>query len=808
VAEQRANVLLVDDRRANLVALQAILEPLGQNLVLADSGLDALRRLMHDEFAVILLDVQMPGLDGFETAELIKQRERTRSIPIIFLTAISKEEQHVFRGYEVGAVDYVFKPFDPGILRSKVNAFIELWRMRKALQEQERDLRERELAAVRAEELIRYRALADAMPQLVWTTDAKGRVDYVNKGWIDYTGISLEELQGDGQVGVVHTDDLPSTIERWHSALQTGRPYEVEYRLRRASDGAYRWQLARALPGVDEKGNVTGWVGTCTDIDDQKRAGERQRFLLDAGRVLGSSLDYRRTLADVARLAVPDIADWCQVDIVDNEGSIKQLALAHADPAKLAFAEELTSRYPSDTSAPQGPAAVIRSGKPELVRTITAEQVEAAAVDELHLDLLRELALRSYMCVPLVARGRTLGAITFVGAESGRLYDENDLVVAEELAQRASTAIDNAQLYREAEERGEAARVLATVGDGVFLVDDEGTIRLWNPAAEAITGLRGEEMLGKRAEDVLPGWSSIAARIPIASSPGPPDGRAETVPLELGGRERWLSISGVGFDEGIVYAFRDLTEERALESMRQEFVATVSHELRTPLAAIYGSALTIRRDDIDLDDEMRSQLLGVIAEESDRLGEIVNDLLLASHLDSGRLEAATESCDGAELANSVVHAARAHAGETIAIELDAGRDLPPVLADPGQLQQVLSNLVDNAIKYSPDGGTINVRLEAQNGHLRFEVRDEGLGIPPNEQQRIFEKFYRLDPDMTRGIGGTGLGLYICRELVRRVGGRIWVESAEGRGSTFSVEIPLAGAAEKSRPQRRKKTATR
>ena len=188
---------------------------------------------------------------------------------------------------------------------------------------------------------------------------------------------------------------------------------------------------------------------------------------------------------------------------------------------------------------------------------------------------------------------------------------------------------------------------------------------------------------------------------------------------------------------------------------------------------------------------MRDQLLGVIAEESDRLAQIVNDLLLASHLDSGRLHVFTEPCDGRALAEQVLDAARTHAAEGVELEFDAPENLPPVEADPGQLQQVLTNIVDNAIKYSPDGGTIVVQLAAKDRFLRFAVVDHGLGIPVSEQTRIFEKFYRLDPEMTRGVGGTGLGLYICRALVQQLHGRIWVTSQEGKGSTFFVELPAA-----------------
>jgi two-component system phosphate regulon sensor histidine kinase PhoR len=274
--------------------------------------------------------------------------------------------------------------------------------------------------------------------------------------------------------------------------------------------------------------------------------------------------------------------------------------------------------------------------------------------------------------------------------------------------------------------------------------------------------------------------------------------RPETIPLEIGGRDLWLSMSGVGVGDATVYAFRDLTEERAVEQMKSDFVATISHELRTPLAAIYGAAVTIRRPDLDLGDEMRDRLLGVIADESDRLAQIVNDVLLASHLDSGRLEVRIEACDGKEIARNVVEAAKAHLPEGVSLAFEAPKRLPKVAADAGQLQQILVNLLDNAIKYSPDGGHVELAMERAGNHLRFLVRDEGLGIPRTERNRIFEKFYRLDPHMTRGIGGTGLGLYIVRELVRRLEGRITVNSDEGKGSTFAVEIPVAQEATSSR----------
>jgi signal transduction histidine kinase len=226
----------------------------------------------------------------------------------------------------------------------------------------------------------------------------------------------------------------------------------------------------------------------------------------------------------------------------------------------------------------------------------------------------------------------------------------------------------------------------------------------------------------------------------------------------------------------------------ALEAAR-DLVATVSHELRRPVSAIYGAALTLRRDDVELSSELREKLLEMIAEQSSRLAEIVNNLLIASQLDTGTLHVTIEACDPREIAKLEVDAARTHLPEAVEVVLLAANDVPPVAADPGQLRQVLGNLIENAIKYSPDGGTIEVTLETVEQNVRFEIRDSGPGIPESEQRRIFERFYRLHPETSRSIRGTGLGLYICRELVRRVEGRIWVESDGSSGSTFVVEIP-------------------
>ena len=351
----------------------------------------------------------------------------------------------------------------------------------------------------------------------------------------------------------------------------------------------------------------------------------------------------------------------------------------------------------------------------------------------------------------------------------------------------AAPAIARSRVTRQ--QRDQAERVLAHLGDGVFVVDHDGVVRLWNPAAEAITGLRAATVRDRPAEEAIPGWPTIAAFVPVANRPGDRDGpsSAETVPVDVEGKELWLSVVAVALGDETVYAFRDATHDRRLENLRSQFVATISHELRTPLASLHGAAMTLREHDLPA--QMQDDLLEMIAEQSNRLASLVEEILVAGQLDSGSLSVVADTFDPEELVRSVVTAARSRVGEETTIDISIPPVLPKVHGDGERTRQVLLNLLDNAIKYSPSGGRIEVGLATAGDQLRFSVRDEGLGIPVGEQERIFDKFYRLDPDQRRGIGGTGLGLYICRGLVRSMHGRIWVESDRGNGTTFAFELP-------------------
>lgn len=271
------DILLVDDREDGLIALEALLsDNPDYHLVTARSGLEAIALLDKYDFAMVLLDVQMPHLDGFETAEIMRRNPRYSNLPIVFVTAINSDERYIYRGYEAGAVDYIFKPFDPVILRSKVSVFTELHVKNRQLRVQAKQLAERELLEQRAsiqaieiESLRRYRNLAESIPHIVVRATPEGAMEYCNQNWTNYTGMEPGEAQGDGWQSAFHPDDLPRSLIDWSFSIRNKTRYENEARLRR-KDGAYRWHWIKAEPELDERGNVICWLGTVTDIEDRK----------------------------------------------------------------------------------------------------------------------------------------------------------------------------------------------------------------------------------------------------------------------------------------------------------------------------------------------------------------------------------------------------------------------------------------------------------------------------------------------------------------------------------------------------------
>ena len=401
----------------------------------------------------------------------------------------------------------------------------------------------------------------------------------------------------------------------------------------------------------------------------------------------------------------------------------------------------------------------------------------------------------SAMMVPVKEEGRVVGVVQLM-TDRGR-YSEADLDLFDGLVAQMGAAVRNARLQQEhrrleaaeaaaqavAREREQAARVLEAVGDGIFLVDRQGVVRLWNAAAALVTGLSAKDVLGRKLVDVVPASAALADRVEVAAQDAM--ARPVTLPVELGGRDLWLSFVAVRITDGVVYAFRDVTAETRLEEEKTDFVATISHELRTPMTAVYGAAQTLLRRE-EMSPEQRSQLIEMIATQAARLSQITEEILLTTRLDRDEVTVHHEPVDVGAAVQSAVEAMRSHLPEDLEMKVEIAADVGPAAGDSDRIQQVLLNLIDNAAKHGRS--PVRISAGASNGLVSIAVSDSGPGIAPGERERIFEKFYRAGPQLTRLSGGTGLGLYISRELTRRMGGRLRVESEPGEGATFVVEL--------------------
>lgn len=606
-------ILLVDDRPESLLALRASLENEPYDLVVASSGPEALLRVLARDFAAIVLDVQMPEMDGFEVAELVRARERSQHTPIIFLTAAYQSDSDALRAYHLGAADYIVKPVIPEILRSKVAAFVNLNRLKRELES-----RLTETGRLNRELEESNRALGQSEAKLL---------------------------------------DLNASLEQ--------RVMERTFAL--------------------------------------KEAEQKFRFLIEAGGELASSLDQAETVETIGHLVVPRLADWCFLELVQEDGSVRRAAALHVDPEKTKLVGQLdTGLFMRETLPGTLP---LLADKPD--SSPTGQRKIQTGADKERLDrqeeLVNQIGMQSGMVLPLRARNRTLGTLVMGAVNSAHAYSQNDLAFMQEFVSRAALALDNGRLY-----------------------DD-----------------------------------SLAA-------------------------------------------------VRA----RDQFLAVASHELKTPLTVISGYAELLKRHlevglpkgsdntqaltSLDMDKLVRQ--VANMQDASRRLTHLINDLLDINRLQTRSLELNLERFDLVELASQVVQnfvAREQSQHHSTQVNFRHAQREILGLWDRGRLEQVIVNLIDNAIKYSVGSAVVDVGLEVEHGEsvarfVELVVSDYGIGIPPDELAKVFDPFTRASNALEKHFTGLGLGLAITQQIVERHGGSISVSSpGPYQGSTFRVTLPLA-----------------
>lgn len=425
----KVNILVVDDRPEGILAVQAVLSSPSYNIVTAASGNEALRHLLTLDFAVILMDVQMPIMNGFETASVIKTREKSKDIPIIFMSAINQDEQYVYQGYGVGAIDYLLKPFDPYILRSKVAIFVDIYRKNHLIKEQAQKLRESEarvyaqkMDELEIENLRRYQSLADSIPQIVFRVTSEGHYKYFNKVWFEYTGLDINYSSEDSWKKLIHPSDIANLNNLLSSADNTDGS-ECECRILN-KHGQFRWHLIRVQPEGET------WLGTATDIEDRKKAEETQRFLSDAGELLIETLDYTLILKSIAKFVVPGLADWTSFEVLDADGNMENVILHHRDAKKLT---EIDKFYRSEYRDGENSRLMqaCSSGKKIILNEQTVDN-------------------HNTLIFPLCIHNRVIGVMTL--SALGRKFDNSVISLADELSRRVAFALENARLYKLSQE--------------------------------------------------------------------------------------------------------------------------------------------------------------------------------------------------------------------------------------------------------------------------------------------------------------------------------------------------------------------
>ncbi len=582
-----------------------------------------------------------------------------------------------------------------------------------------------------------YRVLAESSPDSIKVLDLDGRLLSMNSSGQHLMEIAdLQKWIGKPWIDL-WAGEHREKVRRALNEARSGSSGRFEG-YRPTTKGRPKWWDVVVTPVLDEDGEPHRLLAIARDITDRKRAEDAVRYVAEASFVVTESLDYEETVSNVVNVLVPGLADWCVVDIEQEDGSLEMAAICHSDPEKIEAAKEMRRRYPPREDAPVGPHSVLRSGEPSMVSTISDELLRTTVQDEEHYRMITSLGLHSYASVPLKARGRTMGAMSIVSAESGRTYDEGDLPLLLELGRICGLAVDNARLYKasrsELRERRKAERKLRDLNETL------------------------ESRVAEKTEDLRKVNESLTMEV----------------------RERRRA------ERGLEDANRQLTlRNREL----QEFAYAASHDLQEPLRKIRSFANLMQSDLEAQLPQVGREYLDRIDHAAVRMTQLIRDLLEYSRVQTRQRE--QESVDLNRVLEEVLLDLEVPVRESGAeIEADA---MPTIEADASQMRQLFQNLISNALKFRRPDVTPHIRITAErigsadDETWSISVADNGIGFETENLDRIFTPFQRLHSRAK--YAGTGIGLAICRRIVERHDGSIRAERNSEQGATFTFTLP-------------------
>jgi len=849
--DEEVGILLVDDRQANLLALKGVLERPDYEFVLAESGEEALWHVLRRDFAVILLDVAMPGLDGFETATLIRQRKRSSVTPILFVTATGHDEENVAKGYGAGAVDYLRKPLDAFAVQSKVASFAQLFRQRRQLERQTALLRAAELSARELEftrqrlaSEARYRDRLAAQYEVVSRLGGASSLAQIAPGLLQTLCTRLGWLRGalwqdagQGKLRPLATwppsqePGVPSLRiqgegpwgEAWRSRAQVIAPSPPDAEAGDAGHTLFHPVLcgeevsallelhASAVPedaSVRTIATICGQLGLFaqrTRTAESLRTSEER--LSTTLRSIGDaviSTDADGAIEFINPVAA-SLTGWSEEEAVGKPlGAVLRLIDERSGaPVTPAQARPLSS------SAEEIPLAIIRKDE----SLLSVDDSDSPIRDEAGARVGGVIVFRDATEQRRQANRRRLLA------ESTALHrslDHRDTLEA--LAELAVPALGDVCLVRllEAEDRGPA---LAFAHAQPEQAPSRGEVEAWLESAAQSPGEGADPLRLAVARGQALLWADVAdAQMPLAAwvrrlkarswISVPLISRGEVIGAFLIGRtdqrqrfdtadlamvEELAGPAAAAVENALLYS-----QSRNAIRLRDEFLSIASHELRTPLSSLQLQLEMLRRvlRKAFSEDAQVTAKLSTSLRQTGRLARLIDGLLDVSRISSGRLELQLERFDLNDLINEVVERFHDDAAR-------AGCELK-VYASPGvvgvwdrlRLEQVFLNLLSNAAKYASDQ-PIEIRLERRDGNASLSVRDHGIGIAEQDLRRIFGLYERAVP--IRHFGGLGLGLYIARQIVEAHGGRINVQAVPQQGSTFTIDLPLLARTQEGIP---------
>ncbi len=559
-----------------------------------------------------------------------------------------------------------------------------------------------------------------------------------------------------------------------------------------------RYRLIRGLNfALEEQGQelrrkTSVLQRTATDLGDRVM---QLRSLQEGIKTINSAVALESLLAMIVANASQVLRGArCSVALLDETaGEVVTLAASGVSPQNL-----WGSRFPVG----KGVAGwVVANAAPALIGDVSR--------DERYIRL-GQVPVQSIISVPLMSDGKAIGALSATSTELNA-FSPDDLNLLAAFADQAAIAVKKARLYEDLarekrqteqiyrsvqEKSNELEAVLRGIGDGVLVTDTDLNLVMMNPIATRIFGVEDDPLLGRPLSDTVGHRELMDVMREALAEPGKPIIREIRVPMtrehpEMIYQALATTVPGAaGEPRGVVTVLRDITSQKQLEQMKSNFLSVVSHELKTPLHSIKGFVDIILMGKTGRINDLQRDFLTTVREQTDQLQNLITELLEFSRLESGQIRLRIEEVSFAEIAARVAEKLSPQAQEAqIALEMTIPPDFATVEADATRMEQVLTNLVDNAIKFTPAGGRIVISGEDLGDRVLISVADTGIGIPPAERERVFERFYQVDSGATRPYRGTGLGLSICKHIVEHHRGRIWVEGAEPQGSVFKFILP-------------------